>query len=207
MFLLFTVFDIPFVTVKNRVTVMADDHDWSILKAAASVTFTLNIGEDPGESLFSGGENGQGEITVSLHDSIFNPSTSRHHAVLMLGCLREKVQLVAENTTYVDNAAEITEEVVNKCMPYMVFLETSGGPDHNIKHWRNVLSLFTIFLVGNINKDKLCAAYGCPGHSYLNTVERCMSILNLGLTNLSLTMDPEAPEWFHDFLNGNNSMK
>ena len=90
-------------------------------------------------------------------------------------------------------------------MPYVVFLETDGGPDHNIKHWRNVVSLFAIFLVGNM--DKFCVGCGCPRHFYLNIVERCMSILNLGPTNLSLTMDPEAPEWFHDFLDGKNSMK
>ena len=55
------------------------------LKLAPSVTSMLNIGRDPGESLFSGGENGKGEITVSLHDSNFRPSTSRHHAASMIG--------------------------------------------------------------------------------------------------------------------------
>ena len=55
--------------------------------------------------------------------------------------------------------------------------------------------------------DKLVAVRGCPGHSYLNTVERCMSILNLGLTNLGMRVDFDSPDWLFDLLEGNGSMK
>ncbi len=55
--------------------------------------------------------------------------------------------------------------------------------------------------------DKLVGFRGCPGQSYLNTVERCMAILNLGLANLDLCLDPDASEYLFDLLDGNISMK
>ena len=194
--------------VKYGMSVSAADHDWNVFKLVTSVSSMLNIGRDPSESLLSGGLEGFGEITVSLHDAIFNPSTSRHHAASMVGYIREKAKSTAEEikkNALPGEVIEITGEFIKTCMPFVVLLETDGGPDHNIKFLRNVLSLFAVFLVGNM--DKLVAVRGCPGHSYLNTVERCMSILNLGLANLALSLDPEAPDWVFDLIEGNNSMK
>jgi len=96
------------------------------------------------------------------------------------------------------------EDFFKECMPYVVLLETDGGPDRNIKFLRNVLSLFTVFLVSET--DKLTSALGCPGHSYLNVAERCMSILNPDLANLALSQDPDAPVYLFDLLHGSNSM-
>ena len=79
--------------VGNGTKVHASDHDWLFLKIAPSVTSMLNIGREPGESMFSGGKSGQGEIIVSLHNSTFHPSTSRHHAASMIGYLQEKREL------------------------------------------------------------------------------------------------------------------
>ena len=204
--------------VENGTQVHASDHDWSFLKIAPSVTSMLNIGREPGESLFSGGQNGQGEITVSLHDSTFHPSTSRHHAASMIGYLREKAGTVAKETQAaslsedidvdaIPDSAEsfLSDDLIASFMPYVVLLETDGGPDHNLKFLRNCISLLATFLVGNM--DKLVAVRGCPGHSYLNTVERCMSILNLGLTNLGVRVDFDSPDWLFDLLEGNGSMK
>ena len=41
----------------------------------------------------------------------------------------------------------------------------------------------------------------------MNTIERCMSILNLGLTNLGMRVDFDSPDWLFDSLEGNGSMK
>lgn len=94
---------------------------------------------------------------------------------------------------------------MNKYMPYVALLETDGGPDHNLKFLHNILSLLALFKLGKM--DKLVAVRGCPGLSYLNTVERCMAILNLGLANLALVIDPTAPDWLFDVLEGCGSMK
>eukprot|EP00957_Ditylum_brightwellii_P153760 11703235-Ditylum_brightwellii.AAC.1 len=46
--------------------------------------------------------------------------------------------------------------------------------------------------------DKLVGICCCPGNSYLNTEEQLMSVLNLGLTNLALTIDPDTPKWLQE---------
>ena len=56
--------------------------------------------------------------------------------------------------------------------------------------------------------DKLTATRGCPGLSYLNTCERAMSILNIGFSALSLTLDPHCDQWLiEEVLAGATSMK
>lgn len=90
-------------------------------------------------------------------------------------------------------------------MHYVLLVETDGEPGHNIKFQRNSLSLFAAFLIGGM--DKLVAIRGCSGHSYLNRVEKCMAILNLGLANIALCFDLEAPDWIIELINGNKSMK
>ena len=105
-----------------------------------SVTSWFNIGKDHGESLLSGGEEGQGEISVALHDTAFNPSTPLHHAASLLGYLREKARLADVdiiNATTDNESAELTEEFTNECMSFTVLLETDG---HNLKFLRTVLS-------------------------------------------------------------------
>ena len=43
--------------------------------------------------------------------------------------------------------------------------------------------------------DKLVATRGCPGLSCLNTSEQAMVILNIGLSSLALSNDPNTEEW------------
>ena len=99
----------------------------------------------------------------------------------------------------------LSDDPIQSFMPYVVLLETDGGPDHNLRFLRNCILLLAAFLVGNM--DKLVAVRRCLRHSYLNTVERCMSILNLGLTNLGMRVDFDLPDWLFDLLEGNGSMK
>eukprot|EP00957_Ditylum_brightwellii_P051806 3928780-Ditylum_brightwellii.AAC.1 len=56
--------------------------------------------------------------------------------------------------------------------------------------------------------DKLVGIHCCPGNSYLNTEEQLMSVLNLGLTNLALNIDPDTPKWLQEEVLGDcSSMK
>ena len=79
-------------------------------------------------------------------------------------------------------------------MPYELLIETDGGPDHAISTLKNKLAIFAMFLVTRVYK--LIVIRGCPGLSYLNTVERTMSVLNIGLANLALHMKPY--QWLLD---------
>ena len=56
--------------------------------------------------------------------------------------------------------------------------------------------------------DKLVATRGFPGLSYLNTSERAMAILNIGLPGLSLSIDSNTENWLlSKFLKGLVYMK
>ena len=54
--------------------------------------------------------------------------------------------------------------------------------------------MFALFLVGKMYK--LVATCGCPGLSYLNIFERDMAVLNIGLSGLVLSIDPNTEELF-----------
>ena len=66
----------------------AADHDYSTFKITPSVTLSINIGEEPGDSLFSGGVDGNGRMHASLHDSIFEKSDNYRHLASASGVLR-----------------------------------------------------------------------------------------------------------------------
>ena len=66
--------------------------------------------------------------------------------------------------------------------------------------------MFALFLVGNMYK--LLATRGCPGFSCLNTAERAIAILNIGLSGLALSIYPNTEELLlSEFLKGSMSIK
>ena len=74
--------------VPQNTEVVAADHDVSILKLTPSVVLSMNIGEDPGDFLFGGGAEGNGQIFVALHDAIFKKSDCYHHVAMTIGVTR-----------------------------------------------------------------------------------------------------------------------
>ena len=95
---------------------------------------------------------------------------------------------------------------LKKELPYVVLFETDGGPDHNLTFLKNQLALFGLFLAGNM--DKLSATRCCSGYSFLNVCERLMSLLTIGMSGLSLMMDPNADSFLMEDVIGNvSSMK
>ena len=70
------------------------------------------------------------------------------------------------------------------CPSYLVVLDTDGGGEHNHKHVRNQIALFSLFILGNMdNRNVTCS---CPGFYFLNTSERAMDLLNIVLSGLVL---------------------
>ena len=182
--------------VSENTRVLAADHDWKSEKIVPSVTSEFNIGESVGDSLFSGGVDGKGRHSVALHDATFQKSTAFHHAACLLNYLKSAASR--------DMQLEEQDHIQLPIMPYSLLLETDGGPDHNTTFVQNQLALFALFLLSGV--DKFSAIRGCPGLSFLNTVERTMSVLNLGLANLALKI--EGDQWLMDnVLAGTASMK
>uniref|UniRef100_U9SFI0 Uncharacterized protein n=1 Tax=Rhizophagus irregularis (strain DAOM 181602 / DAOM 197198 / MUCL 43194) TaxID=747089 RepID=U9SFI0_RHIID len=96
-----------------------------------------------------------GKVYVDLKDPVFEPSNAARHAT------------------------ELYEIVAKTNKPYLLFLYTDGGPDHQVKFIKTQLALISLFLALDLNY--LVAVRTPPGHSWKNPVERIMSILNLGL--------------------------
>jgi hypothetical protein len=113
-------------------------------------------------SFFAGGhDTGTGELEVVLRDATFNASDVFSHCAQLLVSLRE-------------------------CqVPFLLLLQTDGGPDHNLKFVQTQLALVAIFLKLK-EIDHLVALRGCLQGLYLNTIEQGMSILNLDLQQCSI---------------------
>ena len=69
-------------------------------------------------------------------------------------------------------------------VPPILGLYTDGGPDHNPTHASVQLALITDFR--RLDLDLLIAVCTAPGGSYLNPVERIMSVLNLAMQGVAL---------------------
>ena len=73
---------------------------------------------------------------------------------------------------------------LNRELTPHLFLITDGGPEHNVTFHSVKIPLMVIFK--ELNLESLVAIRTAPGHSYLNIVERIMSILNIGFQNVDL---------------------
>eukprot|EP00978_Attheya_sp_CCMP212_P010159 scaffold24367_cov73-Attheya_sp.AAC.3 len=108
------------------------------------------------------------------------------------------------NMTNTNNQEDQIKPSYLDFMPYIFFAQTDGRPDHNITLMRCRLAAVAVFLLGNM--DRMVMVRGCPQLSFLNVAERAMSLLNIGLTGLSLKLKPKPNEWFKNILSKSNSM-
>ena len=65
-----------------------------------------------------------------------------------------------------------------------IFMMTDGGPEHRVNFESVKIPLILMFRT--LQLDSLIAIRTAPGQSYLNIVERIMSILNIGFQNVAL---------------------
>ena len=110
---------------------------------------------------------------VSVHDATFYPSNGIKHAANLL---RVMSNIIGTNESL--------------CQFYLVGLETDGGGDHNHKHIRNNLALFGLLILGNM--DKLNLTRGFPGIYFINTDERNIAFLNIGIYGLALNSNVQS---------------
>lgn len=168
-------------------SVLAADHDWHAENLIPSVIHKMNITNNAGESLFSGGVHGNGRTYVSVHKATFDRSDCFKHCTNTLELLEQR-------------ALNGLQE-----MPLLVHIDCDGGTDHNPEHTRNIMAYFALFKKANI--DKLSISKCVAGLSSTNTAERANSILNLGHSGLALVVDPNAPEFLVDLIQQASSRK
>ena len=84
----------------------------------------------------------------------------------------------------------------------ILFIYCDGGPDHRLTYVSVQLSLIALFL--NLNLDFLVACRTAPNHSWRNSVERVMSLLNIGLQCVGLMRVKMSDEFESAVYNANN---
>ena len=78
--------------VPANTKIHAADHDYNgLAKAIPSVSLQMNIGEDSSDSLAGGGEDGNSQVYVSVHDGVFDKSDNYHHVASNLYIVRNIV--------------------------------------------------------------------------------------------------------------------
>ncbi|WAR27046.1 hypothetical protein MAR_012750 [Mya arenaria] len=134
-------------------TLVAADHDMTKASITPSVILQVQI-PDSAEKSFV-----QGQVSVSVNDSVFQVSTPMRHAASLS-------KMVPLDKTKI-------------LMKY-----SDGGTDHRTT--LEAVRCAAICLFKEYDLDMVILARCAPGHSWRNPAERVMSIMNLGLQNCSL---------------------
>lgn len=145
------------VIVGKDVSFCVGDHDFTKFKMIPSVTCFARFLKRL-ESFYDG------QIMVTLKEGAFEASSPLHHAAEM--------------------KADLKLLSINTAIRPVLLLYSNGGPDHNITFGNVKVALIALFR--SLQLDYLLAARACPGHSFRNPVERCMSILNRTLQSVAL---------------------
>ena len=143
----------------------------------------MKLMETPVESLFSDNKYGNMIIYVSVHNSTMGRSIGLKHVKNVYKIMRDKVEMAT--LSLIAGGKRPTT--------YFVLVACYGKPEHNLGHLLNQIYLFSLSLA--VNNGKLVATCSCTGLSYLNTSEQAMAILNIGLSGLALSKDPNTEEW------------
>ncbi|XP_062616566.1 uncharacterized protein LOC134278262 [Saccostrea cucullata] len=122
----------------------------------------------------------RGKVFTVLNDSVFQPASPFRHAAFL-----SKMMQNSEN------------------LKPILLKFTDGGVDQ--RNTLEAVKLANVCLFKEFNLDLLIHARCAPGHSYTNPAERVMSILNLGLQNVSLERTP-CEKKIEDGLKNKNSM-
>ncbi len=169
------------IVAANNNHLKALDHDFCLGKGIASVTLFSNIPDSISGSFFIGGEDGEGQIYVTVRDAIFDGSEIFDHCAQLIDVVRSRGQT-----------------------PSVLVLQTDGGPDHSLKRVAVKLALLALFR--KLDIDRLVVLRCAPNGSAANFIERSMSVLNLPLAHASLKR-ADMPEWAHAKVVPCNSMK
>ena len=157
-------------------TLSALDHDVNTKGSLTpSVCLQVDTPEEYGASFY------RGQVTVTMKDSIFQPSTPFRHAAELKAILN----------------------MGNENPPPFLLMYSDGGPDHRVTYGGVKLSLIVLFKL--LDLDILIAARTAPGHSWANPAERIMSLLNIAYQNVALFRE-EMDSTHEQFLRSCNSM-
>ena len=154
------------VLVGRDVSFVVADHDFTKIKLIPSVALVCDVPEEISSSFYAG------QLAVSLKEAAFEPSSPLRHAAELV--------------------SDLKAAGVNTILKPVLLLYTDGGPDHRLTFGAVKIALLLLFR--KLNLDYLVAARTCPMQSWKNPVERCMSLLNIGLQSIGLMRAEMSPE-------------
>jgi hypothetical protein len=140
--------------------IIAADHDFNCDSITPSVKLVLTV--PPSDDAAAPTSYYDGQVHVSLKDSILQLSTPLRHAAETL----EVIRLAGHEQCKV------------------LVIRTDGGPDRNNTFVSVQLAFFALAL--ELDLDCLILMCITSGQSFVNPVERVMSLLNLAMHGLSL---------------------
>jgi hypothetical protein len=155
------------VTHANIPNVAADHDTASKCKFSPSVAMVIDIPDDISGDFYNG------QVTVTLKDTLFEPSNPMRH--------------IAEIRKTLGETGNLGKPI------RLIF--SDGGPDHRVTYPSVKLSLISMFLLDNC--DYVLAMRTAPHQSYRNWVERIMSILNLALQTIAIERQKMCDEMEH----------
>ncbi len=165
------------VLVESGTSFCVADHDFTKFKITPSVALLADIPESIDGSFY------RGKLAVTLKDAVFQPSSPLRHAC--------ELQKILHKVGY------------NPVLRPVLLLHSDGGPDHRLTYISVQAALIALFK--RLNLDYLLATRTAPFHSYKNPVERCMSILNMGMQSVGL-MRAKLDEDFEQLLKPASSL-
>lgn len=203
----------------------ASDHDFSGLSVTPSVKLFMDV--PSGEDAALPGKWYAGQVYVHIKDQALQPSTPIKHATELAAAMRaagrsgvkvcsqycmEQWQLLLHRTLLcllhplrpMTPTSTYYKYVSFSGSLQVLVLKTDGGPDRNCTFASVQLAYLCLALY--LNLDMLILLRTAPGQSYVNPVERVMSVLNLGIQGLALSRAECSPET-ENVLKGANSMK
>ena len=123
-----------------------------------SVSLFCDIPEDITQSFY------RGQVNVTYKDLIFQLNSNFRFAAELLKVLNES-----------NFSAKVTPHIL---------MVTDGGPEHCVNF--HSVKILLLILFRELCLQSLVAIQTTPGHSYINMIERIMSILNIGFQNVAL---------------------
>ena len=140
----------------TKAETVAADHDWHKASVIQSALLEVDILERADSSFY------RGQLSVTWKDAVFEPSNPTRHMAEFLQYLLQSPSLL--------------------CL--VLFFYSDGGADHCIKHVRVWLAWIALIILAGrkgIIINMIKAGRPAANWSWVDPVEHCMSILNLGL--------------------------
>ena len=173
------------------VVLAALDHGWHRASITPSVTLRSSMPElsDPNQSWR------RGPLSVQLYDSTFQGASAFRNAAEMCDTIRRTCSFASGGWEAV---------LPPRAAPIVIVKRTDGGPEQNMKN--GSVQLADIALLRTSGADLCVHSRPAPDNSWVNDVEGCMPVLNLGLQHMALERE-KMDEQHEELLKNAGSMR